>query len=77
MPYNVQHLVPMFLKNETILAEDIWTRLNRTDFVRRKRDITHKELFVEEKHDKIKKLNDQSYNSRWTFYDILIGAIGR
>lgn len=38
MPYDIQHFVPMFLKNETILADDIWTRLNRTDFVRRKRD---------------------------------------
>lgn len=77
VPYNVQHLVPMFLKNETILAEENWTRLNRTDFVRRKRDITPKGMILEEKHDEYKKLNEQSYNSRWTFYDILIGAIGR
>lgn len=66
----------MFLKNETILADEIWTRLNRTDFVRRKREDVH---FVEEveKIQDSEVPNDQTYNSRWTFYDILIGAIER
>lgn len=71
MPYNIQHFVPMFLKNETILADEIWTRLNRTDFVRRKRETTSMELVKREEPD------PGTFNSRWTLYDIIIGAIER
>lgn len=81
VPYNVQQIIPMFLKNETILADEIWDRLNRTDFVRRKREAIEENFQnisgEEEIQDWEESNNDQAYNSRWTFYDIIIGAIER
>ncbi|XP_063705249.1 uncharacterized protein LOC134834479 [Culicoides brevitarsis] len=74
LPWDIQQFVPMFLKNETILADEIWTRLNRTDFLRRKREAN----YIEKSQNEIipaQKNYEIPFNSRWTFYDIIIGAI--
>lgn len=86
LPYKVQQFVPMFLKNETILADEIWTRLNRTDFLRRKRDENTLEndneenlarVLEEDEMLKWQELNNEPYNSRWTLYEMIMGAIDK